>query len=222
MNILLIINLLILAYFIGDLALTNYITNIIKNHLAIHFYGSKIKLKGRDKEIIDGLILKYTKDVMARKVDNASFLPIISKIKCAYDIHGHVEELINYLEDNYGSILQTNKENINDAHKDKENQYFVSYIEDGKYITIWFSLVDYQVKIVDGTETFKSLSYKEKYEKLFQILMDIKDGRTNLYNHTKGVEDMFMSGLEPTLDYYYGDEFRSSILIRERKKESND
>lgn len=215
MTILLIINLLILAYFIGDLALSDFITRTIKLDLGLHFLGSKITLKGRDKEIIEGIILKYTKNIMESK--DKSFLPIINKIKCAYNIYGNVEELIEYLENNYGAILQANKENTEGARQDRTNEYFVSYNEHDKYITIWFSYLDHQVKIKSGSESFISLSRKEQYEKLFEILLDIKNGRANEFNYTKGVEDMFMSGLEPVLDYYYGDTIRSSILIRERK-----
>lgn len=219
MNILLIVTLLILSYFITDFALSEYVTNIIKNNLNIYLYGSKIKLTGRDKEIIEGLILRYSKSLLDSKDRSFSDISIINKIRCAYNVHGHVEELIDYLINNYGAILKANKENVDNAEYDKVNKYFVSYIEDDRYITIWFSYLDHQVKIIGGSDTFEKLSYREKYEKLLAILLDIKNGRASDYNHSKGVEDMFMSGLDPELDYYYGDELRSRIIVKERKKE---
>jgi len=214
MTALFIVNLLILAYFIGDLALSDFITRTIKLYLNIHFLGSKINLKGRDKEIVEGIILKYSKNIMEAKDKSFLNIPLINKIRCAYSVYGHVEELIDYLENNYGAILQANKESTEGSKQDRANQYFVSYNEYDKIVTIWFTYLEHQVKIIGGSETFKSLSCKEQYEKLLEILLEIKNGRADKFNHTKGVEDMFMSGLEPELDYYYGDTLRSRIMVR--------
>lgn len=214
MNILLVVAILYFLTVLGNNVLDLYITNKIRSYLNIYFSGEKIKLVGKEKEIIDALIIKYTKELT--KVKNIPFYSFLCKAKAAYEVYGSIEDLINYLEKEYDFILIPNKEEKNNLYV--HEKFFVSYISEGKYITIWFTYVSKEVKIVNGTESFNSLSMKEQYSILLEILKDLRDKKTKDYNFSRGLEEMFMAGLDAELNMQ--DDEQCSIFLRERKRQN--
>lgn len=221
MSILLMISLLIIAYIIGEKILDNYIFKTINSYLNLYLYGEKIELKGNEKEIVEGLVLSFIHSITGKKENKIGNISIIRKAKAAYNVYSYLEEFIDYLTSEYGAILQANKKEVpsvsDNSRDNKVNQYFVSYMDKGKYITIWFSYLEHRVEIIGGTETFQKMSNREKYEKLLEIFRDIKNDNAIKYNYTKGVEDMFISGFEPVLE---SDENQlyTGIVVRELKK----
>lgn len=214
MNILLVVIILYFLSVLGNKVLDEYIINKVKSYLNIYFSGEKIKLVGKEKDIIDALVIKYAKELT--EVKKIPFYSFLCKVKAAYEVYGSIEDLINHLEKEYDFILIPNKEEKNNPYA--EERFFVSYFSEGKYITIWFTYINKEVKIVNGTESFNSLSMKEQYSILLEILRDLRDKKTKDYNFSQGLEEMFMAGLDAELNIQNDEQ--CSIFLRERKRQN--
>ena len=173
----------------------NYLYEQINN--VAKYYIRHYKLNNKEAEVVEILTSGLLDNIILHGPKNMRlFTRTYQNIISLKNINSTLEEFENYLKDNFHS------NNINDMPE----LYFVSYYLNHKYVTCFFTFIDSKVEIVDGSETFKSLSEKEQYTLLYKILDDLINER-NDYNYSQNLDDII-----------FKEQIQKKILVREKFK----
>ncbi len=197
--------------YLAFLQINNSLDAIIKNKLIsymnIYFYGEHINFLESEKKIIDRAITEYVDDITKPKKNIFPISSLIRKLKALYKIYNSIEELIEFLKKDYGKLLTNAKE--------ENTKYFISFSEQGKYITVYFSWVKGVVKIVDASPTFKSLDEYTQYKKLLELLANFEENRKQEYNYSLALEEKNLDD-DLSLQIEHDNEDNLQILIRRK------
>lgn len=174
--------------------LSNMILNRVIDDINYYFDLFDIELEGINKLVIDALIQQFIEEVStSRTLDYFPFISVFINIKNLYFLNEDIKEFLMYLEACYNYILYgptIKSEKIEEVKPKKlQNKYFISLNYQGKLATIWFKYEDSKLEIISVSPVMESLSMRDVYKILLNVLGNIKEGRNKLYNYSNGLEE---------------------------------
>ena len=193
-----------------NIALTENIENKLNKRLNQYLEANKIELEPRETIFLEGLVYNLLKEIMPNNKDNIiTFKSFFKTLKTWLNLEQEVEEFLFFLESCYPELLELsdtkNTENL-------EQEYFITFKENNKYLTIYFTYFKGIVVIKRVSNSLNSLSLKEQYIILNKWLKNFKEQRNN-YNYSKELEND-MDNIE---DWEFIEDRDEMCLIRKLK-----
>ena len=193
-----------------NIALTENIENELNKRLNQYLEANKIELEPRETIFLEGLVYNLLKEIMPNNKDNIiTFKSFFKTLKTWLNLEQEVEEFLFFLESCYPELLGlSDTENTDDL----EQEYFITFKENNKYLTIYFTYFKGIVVIKRVSNSLNSLSLKEQYIILNKWLKNFKEQRNN-YNYSKELEND-MDNIE---DWEFIEDRDEMCLIRKLK-----
>ncbi len=168
-----------------NIALTEDIENKLNKELNQYLEDNKIELDVRETIFLEGLVYNLLKEIMPNNKDNAVTLrSFFMTCRTWLSLEQEIDEFIFFLESCYPELLGLpDSQNTNEL----EQEYFITFKENNKYLTIFFTYFKGIVVIKKVSDSLNSLSLKEQYMILNKWLKNLKEQRNN-YNYSKELE----------------------------------